>query len=96
MSAFNARFRINVFVQRKWIAAVFRVIKWEIPEFEKLNLPDSILWFAKRKSWLVLVTGSVGSGKSTTLWALMNYINKTYDRHVDNCRGSYRVCLWKW
>lgn len=82
LSAFNARFRINVFVQRKWIAAVFRVIKWEIPEFEKLNLPDSILWFAKRKSWLVLVTGSVGSGKSTTLWALMNYINKTYDRHV--------------
>ncbi len=82
ITAFEYRFRVNTFVQRKWIWAVFRVIESKIPEFEELNLPSSILEFAKRKSGLILVTWAVGSWKSTTLWSLMNYINKHYDRHV--------------
>jgi twitching motility protein PilT len=82
ITAFNYRFRVNIFAQRKWIAAVFRIIKWEIPKFENLNLPPSILEFAKKKSGLILVTWSVWSGKSTTLWSLLNYINNNYNKHI--------------
>jgi len=76
------RFRANVLTQRYGIAIVFRTILDGIPQFSSLGLPESVLKFTKRRSGLVLVTGSVGSGKSTTLASLINEINKNYSRHI--------------
>lgn len=77
-----ARFRVNVFVQKKWISAVFRPIRNELPSFDNLNLPEKLIDFTKKKNWLVLVTWSVWSGKSTTLATLINYINKNSSKHI--------------
>jgi len=76
------RFRVNVFVQRKGLGAVFRHIPTEILTLEKLNLPPSILEILKAKQGLVLVTGPTGSGKSTTLAAMVDWINKNKAYHI--------------
>ncbi len=76
------RFRVNAFKQRNWYSLVFRVIKPDIPEFKNLWLPTTILNLANKKSWLVLITGSVWSWKSTTMAALINYINNTQNKHI--------------
>ncbi len=76
------RFRANAFVQKNGYSIVFRTITSDIPHFEDLDLPESILWFTAKKSWLVLVTGSVWSGKSTTLASLIHHINHTYNKHI--------------
>ncbi len=71
-----SRFRGNVMRQRNSLAAVFRVVPWEIPLFSNLGLPDVIEDFAMLPRGLVLLTGPTGSGKTTTLAALIGKINE--------------------
>jgi twitching motility protein PilT len=77
-----ARFRANYFRDQNGMAAVFRIIPSEIAPIEELGLPPSVEGFAHYNSGLVLVTGPTGSGKSTTLAAVIDKINQTYARHV--------------
>ena len=76
------RFRANVLHQRGSLAAVIRVIRFGLPEPEKLNIPPEVLASARLMKGLVLVTGSAGSGKSTTLACLINAINQTREGHI--------------
>ena len=76
------RFRVNVFKQSNCVAAALRLISNNIPSFEDLRLPDVISDFAMLPRGLVLVTGPTGSGKSTTLAAVINKINKHRKDHV--------------
>ena len=76
------RFRCNFFKQLNGLGAVFRIIPTKIATIEDLNLPPVIEKFGQMKSGLVLVTGPTGSGKSTTLAALIDYINRNYKRHI--------------
>ncbi len=77
-----ARFRANVFTRKGSLAAVFRVIPLEIMGLEELNLADVISTFCYRPRGLVLVTGPTGSGKSTTLAAMVDRINTERDEHI--------------
>ena len=76
------RFRVNFFFQMDGLSAVFRLIPTEIPEFEKLGLPDVVKEFTQVQRGLVLVTGVTGSGKSTTLASLIDIINCTQAKHI--------------
>jgi twitching motility protein PilT len=76
------RFRVNFFRDLSGPAAVFRFIPSKIPTFEQLNLPPSLAELCKLRKGLVLVTGPTGSGKSTTLAAMVNHINQTRDEHI--------------
>ncbi|MCI0651328.1 MAG: type IV pilus twitching motility protein PilT [Planctomycetes bacterium] len=77
-----ARFRVNYFVQQHGMSAVFRIIPEEILPVEKLGIPKHTERFCELRSGLVLCTGPTGSGKSTTLAALVDYINRNYHRHI--------------
>ena len=77
-----ARFRINTYRQRGTFAAVIRMVSFELPDPKKLNIPDVVLDLADRTKGLVLVTGSAGSGKSTTLACIIDRINKTRKNHI--------------
>lgn len=77
-----ARFRANIFMQNRGIAAVFRIIPEEILTVEQLKSPPQILNFAKLHKGLVLCTGPTGSGKSTTLAALVDYVNANRHEHI--------------
>ena len=77
-----ARFRANYFVQNQGAAAVFRIIPEEIVAAEDLGMPASVTDLADLTEGLVLVTGPTGSGKSTTLAAIIDRLNKRYARHV--------------
>ncbi len=77
-----ARFRANIFMDRKGMGGVFRVIPNEILTAEKLGLSSAILKLCQLNKGLVLVTGPTGSGKSTTLCALIDYINRTRNDHI--------------
>ncbi|MEO7370825.1 MAG: type IV pilus twitching motility protein PilT [Ilumatobacteraceae bacterium] len=81
----RSRFRINVFRQRGSIGAVLRTIPFNIPDFASLNMPAVIQTFAQLPRGLVLVTGPTGSGKSTTLAALLDIINRTKPVHILSC-----------
>jgi twitching motility protein PilT len=76
------RFRCNIFMQRGTIGLVFRVIPMRIPTLEELNLPEIIRKIAMEQRGLVLVTGTTGSGKSTTLATMIDLINTTRTEHV--------------
>lgn len=76
------RFRVNVFMQRLGIGAVFRIIPTKIKTVQELNLPDSVLEIVNTHKGLILVTGPTGSGKSTTLAALIHHINSTEKGHI--------------
>ena len=78
----TARFRANYFVQNQGAAAVFRIIPEEIIPVEKLGLSSAIAGLADLSQGLVLVTGPTGSGKSTTLAAIVDKLNKSYAKHV--------------
>src|SRR5262249_36757253 len=71
-----ARFRVNVLLQKNGVEAVMRVIATKIPTPEQLRLPQSVVNFSDLPRGLVLVTGPTGSGKSTTLAAVMELINQ--------------------
>lgn len=77
-----ARFRANIFMDRKGMGAVFRVIPSEIMTAEQLGLSPHLLQLCQLSKGLVLVTGPTGSGKSTTLCAMVDYINRTRQDHV--------------
>jgi len=77
-----ARFRVNVFWQRKGLAAVMRTIPSKILTFDDLGLPDVVQRFCMLTKGLVLVTGPTGSGKSTTLAAMVDWINDTRADHI--------------
>jgi twitching motility protein PilT len=76
------RFRVNAFVQNRGEGAVFRSIPHKIPTFDDLKLPQVLRSFAEQDKGLVLVTGPTGSGKSTTLAAMIDYINETTSGHI--------------
>ncbi len=77
-----SRFRVNVFMQRGTFAIVMRVIPMRVPTFEELRLPLVLREIAGLKNGIVLVTGPTGSGKSSTLAAIVNLINETYAYHI--------------
>jgi twitching motility protein PilT len=77
-----ARFRVNVFIQSQGLGAVFRVIPNQLPTLDKLGMPLAVRRLTKLNNGLVLVTGPTGSGKTTTLSAMVDEINKTSERHV--------------
>jgi twitching motility protein PilT len=77
-----ARFRVNVFNQRNGEGAVFRVIPTQLRTLQELGMPEVIQALAARENGLVLVTGPTGSGKSTTLAAMIDLINSTTRKHI--------------
>ncbi|TMQ63190.1 MAG: type IV pilus twitching motility protein PilT, partial [Candidatus Eisenbacteria bacterium] len=77
-----ARFRANYFEQRRGMAAVFRVISSKIPTLEQLGTPRVLKDLALRERGLVLVTGPTGSGKSSTLAAMIDHVNETCQKHI--------------
>jgi twitching motility protein PilT len=77
-----SRFRANFFEQRRGPAAVFRVIASTVPTLESLNPPAVLRELASKERGLVLVTGPTGSGKSTTLAAMIDYINLNFQKHI--------------
>ena len=78
----HARFRVNVFQQRETLGAVMRMIPWEIKSLDSLGMPEVIESFTELKRGLVLVTGPTGSGKSTTLAAMIDKINRSRRGHI--------------
>ncbi len=79
----ESRYRINVFFQRDSVAAAIRRLPYEIPSFDELGLPPKALCeLCERSRGMILVTGPTGSGKSTTLAAMIDYINDNFHKHV--------------
>ena len=76
------RFRINIFQQRGSYSIVMRIIQSRIPSFEALHLPPVVTHFAELHRGLVLITGTTGSGKSTTLAAILDHINRNRRCHI--------------
>jgi twitching motility protein PilT len=76
------RFRANIFTQRGSVGAVFRIIPFEIKGFESLNLPPVVEKLCDKPRGLILVTGPTGSGKSTTLAAMIDKINRDRYEHI--------------
>ncbi len=76
------RFRINLYRQRGSIGMAVRLIPFKIPELRELGLPDAVKDFADRPSGMVLITGATGSGKSTTLASMIEYINSKRACHI--------------
>jgi twitching motility protein PilT len=78
----GVRYRVNLFQQRGTVGMVLRLIPPEVPPFERLNLAETILKLAQEQRGLILVTGVTGSGKSTTLAAMVDYINQQKAVHI--------------
>jgi len=76
------RFRVNIMRQRGSFSIIMRVIPWQVPNFEALGLPPVLEKIAKTERGMILVTGVTGSGKSSTMAALINYINQRESRHI--------------
>ena len=76
------RFRVNVYRQRGAISFAFRVIPRDVPSFEQLGLPPGVRRLANEHRGLVLVTGATGSGKTTSLAAMIDHINRTRHQHI--------------
>jgi twitching motility protein PilT len=78
----HGRYRVNAYYQRASIGAAFRLIPQDMPRLEDLNLPSVLMDFARKPRGLVLVTGPTGSGKSTTLAAMIDRINEERHEHI--------------
>ena len=89
-----SRFRINAYKQRGSLAAVIRVIAFQLPDPSELSIPDDVMQTADYTKGMVLVTGSAGSGKSTTMACLIDRINHSREGHIKIGRASCRerVC----
>jgi twitching motility protein PilT len=77
-----ARFRVNVYRQRGSLAAVLRIVKFDIPKAEDLHIPADILKFALIRKGLVIISGPAGSGKSSTVATIIDRINQTRQAHI--------------
>jgi twitching motility protein PilT len=77
-----SRFRVNAFRQRGTYSLAIRVVPQRIPSLEELGMPEVVKMFAQKAQGLVLVTGPTGSGKSTTLAAMIDFINQNYAKHI--------------
>ena len=77
-----ARFRVNTYRQRSTMAAIIRIVLFDIPNYADLAIPDGVMRIASENSGLVLVTGPAGSGKSTTLACVIDAINKSRNCHI--------------
>ena len=77
-----ARFRVNVFLQRKGEGAVFRTIPTKVMSLEELGMPPILKQLCEKDKGLILVTGPTGSGKSTTLAGMIDYINNSFEGHI--------------
>jgi twitching motility protein PilT len=94
-----ARFRANVFYQRGAVAGAFRTIPWEMRNFKDLGLPDVVANLCERPRGLILVTGPTGSGKTTTLAAMLDKINSERHEHMVTIEDpieylhSHKKCL---
>ncbi len=80
--SYIARFRVNVFYEKGYMAAALRFIPFEIPTLEKLEVPPIVAELARKQRGLVLVTGPTGSGKSTTLAAMIDLVNREQACHI--------------
>ncbi|MEI6891729.1 MAG: type IV pilus twitching motility protein PilT [Pontiella sp.] len=78
----TGRFRVNIFFDQEGIGSVMRQIPSRVPTFEELNIPEGVRSFCFLKKGLVIVTGPTGSGKSTTLAAMVDLINRTRRQHL--------------
>jgi Tfp pilus assembly pilus retraction ATPase PilT len=78
----HARFRVNAYFQRSAIGAAFRLIPAELTTIDDLGLPSAVHEFTKNPRGMVLVTGPTGSGKSTSLAAMIDQINATREEHI--------------
>jgi twitching motility protein PilT len=77
-----SRFRINTYKQRSCVALAVRIVPTRIPTLEELDLPETLKQIAEKPQGLVLVTGPTGSGKSTTLASVINYMNQNSRKHI--------------
>lgn len=77
-----ARFRVAVFKQKQCVSLVLRQIPYKLLTFEQLGLPKTVEQVCRRPRGIFLVTGPTGSGKSTTLASMINYVNENFDRHI--------------
>lgn len=77
-----SRFRVSAYKQRGSLSAVVRVISFSLPDPSVLGIPEKVIQFAGFPKGMVLITGSAGSGKSTTLACIINYINQNYKKHI--------------
>ena len=77
-----ARFRANMLMQLRGEAAVFRLVPTQVKSLEELGMPDVLRQLSEKERGLVIVTGPTGSGKSTTLAAMVNYVNETLKGHI--------------
>lgn len=76
------RFRVNAFRQRGSVSIVMRFVPFDIPNIDDLGLPEAIRTLAKEERGIILVTGTTGSGKSTTLASMIDLVNRTESRHI--------------
>src|ERR1700704_2271163 len=76
------RFRVNAYRQRSATSFAFRVIPKTVPNFEQLNMPPGVQRLAEEHRGLILVTGATGSGKTTTLAAMIDHVNRTRQQHI--------------
>ena len=77
-----SRFRISAYKQRGSLAAVIRLVAFDVPHYQELSIPDSVMSIAEKSKGLVLVTGPAGGGKSTTLACVIDRINSTRNAHI--------------
>ena len=77
-----SRFRVSAYKQRNTLSVVVRIITFSLPDPTELNIPEKIIDFSKFQKGMVLITGSAGSGKSTTLACIIDSINQNYDKHI--------------
>ena len=77
-----ARFRVNTYRQRGSMAAVIRVVSFDIPDWQEIHIPERVMNLADMQSGMVLVTGTAGSGKTTTQACIIDRINRTRDCHI--------------
>ncbi|EKD27472.1 MAG: hypothetical protein ACD_79C00709G0001, partial [uncultured bacterium] len=76
------RFRTNIFIQRGMISIVMRFVKYEVPSFNEINIPSTLENLCSQERGIILVSGATNSGKSTTLAAMINHINRNYRKHI--------------